>query len=142
MSLNKVILIGRLTRDPEMRTTGSGLAVVNFSLAVDRIRKGPEGEDADFFNCAAFGKTAEFVSQYLHKGRLAAVDGRLQQRKYTTKDGQNREVYEVIADNVQGLDRPRDGQGGGGGGQAGYGGGRPAAAPVPDEDDYDPFAEE
>jgi single-strand DNA-binding protein len=138
MSLNRVVLVGRLTRDPEMRTAGSGMAVCNFSIAVNRIRKGPEGEDADFFNIVAFGKTAEFVSQYLHKGRLAAVDGRLQQRKYTTKEGQARDVIEVLADNVQGLDRARDDQGGQA--MAPRGGGR--SAPVPAEDDFDPFADE
>lgn len=132
MSLNRVVLIGRLTRDPELRTTPSGTQIVNFSIAVNRIRKGPEGEDADFFNVVAFGKTAEFTTNYLKKGRLAAVDGRLQQRKYTTKDGQPRDVVEVIADNVQGLDRA----------EAGDGGGRRQAAPVPADDDFDPFADE
>jgi single-strand DNA-binding protein len=128
MSLNRVVLIGRLTRDPELRTAGSGLAVCNFSIAVNRIRK--DDQDADFFNIVAFGKTAEFVSQYLHKGRLAAVDGRLQQRKYTTKDGQARDVVEVLADNVQGLEKRDDG-------------GKPAPSrEVPADDDFDPFADE
>jgi single-strand DNA-binding protein len=132
MSLNRVVLVGRLTRDPEMRTSGGGMAICNFSMAVNRIRKS-EDQDADFFNIVCFGKTAEFVSQYLQKGRLASVDGRLQQRKYTTKDGQARDVVEILADNVQGLDRAPE---------ATNGGGRRQAAPVPAEDDFDPFADE
>ena len=137
MSLNRVVLVGRLTRDPELRTTGGGTAVCNFSMAVNRIRKGPEGEDADFFNIVAFGKTADFVSQYLQKGRLASVDGRLQQRKYTTKDGQARDVVEILADNVQGLDRAPDSAGGR------PAAGKPTASKLgqPD-DDFDPFADE
>ena len=133
MSLNRVVLVGRLTRDPELRTSGGGTAICNFTIAVNRIRKS-EGQDADFFNIVCFGKTAEFVSQYLQKGRLASVDGRLQQRKYTTKDGQARDVVEILADNVQGLDRAPDSAGG-----------RPAAG-KPDtsmmgqpDDDFDPF---
>jgi single-strand DNA-binding protein len=136
MSLNRVVLVGRLTRDPEMRTSGGGMAVCNFSIAVNRIRKS-EDQDADFFNIVCFGKTAEFVSQYLQKGRLASVDGRLQQRKYTTKDGQARDVVEILADNVQGLDRAPDSAGG------------RAAVSKPDtsmmgqpDDDFDPFADE
>jgi single-strand DNA-binding protein len=129
MSLNRVVIVGRLTRDPEMRTSGGGMAICNFSMAVNRIRK-TEDQDADFFNIVCFGKTAEFVSQYLQKGRLASVDGRLQQRKYTTKDGQARDVVEILADNVQGLDRAPDSAGG-----------RPAASKpaAPAEDDFDPF---
>ena len=129
MSLNRVVLVGRLTRDPELRTSGGGTAICNFTIAVNRIRKS-EDQDADFFNIVCFGKTADFVSQYLQKGRLASVDGRLQQRKYTTKDGQARDVVEILADNVQGLDRAPDSAGG-----------RPAAGKpsVPAEDDFDPF---
>ena len=131
MSLNRVVLVGRLTRDPELRTSGGGMAICNFTIAVNRIRK-TEDQDADFFNIVCFGKTAEFVSQYLQKGRLASVDGRLQQRKYTTKDGQARDVIEVLADNVQGLDRAPDSAGG-----------RPAVSKpaVPAEDNFDPFSD-
>ena len=128
MSLNRVVLIGRLTRDPELRTAGSGLAVCNFSIAVNRIRK--DDQDADFFNVTAFGKTAEFVAGHLKKGAQVGVDGRLQQRKYTTKDGQARDVVEVLADNVQGLEKRDDG-------------GKPAPSrEVPADDDFDPFADE
>jgi single-strand DNA-binding protein len=100
--------------------------------------------DADFFNVSAWDKSAEYVANYLTKGRLVAVDGRLQSRKYTASDGTNREVVEIVADNVQGLDRPRDEQGGGG-----YQAGAPMAtaavkapATAPDADEFDPFADE
>jgi single-strand DNA-binding protein len=135
-SLNRVVLVGRLTRDPEMRTTTNGNKVANFGLAVDRMRKSQDGQDVDFFNVSAWGNSAEFVANYLTKGRLVAVEGRLQTRKYTTQDGQNREVVEIVADNVQGLDRPRDDAGGGGQAPA-----RAAvSSAVPNEDEFDPFA--
>jgi single-strand DNA-binding protein len=140
--VNRVVLVGRLTRDPELRTTTTGKSVVDFSVAVQkRVRPNDGSPDADFFRVSAWGQTAEYVANYLHKGRLVAVDGRLQSRKYTTSDGQNREVVEIVAESVQGLDRPRDdaGEGGGGGAMAAA----PAAsnmAPAPDE--YDPFADE
>jgi len=136
MSVNSVVLIGRLTRDPEVRTTQTGKQVANFSLAVSRRFKGQDGQDADFFNVSAWGNTADFVANYLGKGRLVAVEGRLQSRKYTTQDGAAREVIEVVAENVQGLDRPRDEQGQGGGG-----GSRPEQSPVASEEEYDPFAD-
>ena len=105
MSINRVVLVGRLTRDPELRNTTTGKQVVNFGLAVDdRFNK----EHTNFFNVSAWGNTADFVSKYLTKGRLIAVDGRLNHRKYTTQDGQERSVVEVVADNIQPLDRPRD----------------------------------
>lgn len=136
-SFNKAILIGRLTRDPEMRTTATGRQVANFGIAVDRQFKSEGGQDVDFFNVSAWGKSAEFVANYLAKGRLVCVEGRIQTRKYQTKEGENREVTEIVADNVQGLDRPRD--------DAGQGV-APARMPVPDvapaADEFDPFAEE
>lgn len=142
MSLNRVVLIGRLTRDPEGRTTGTGKTVVNFSIAVDKRIKSQDGSPtADFFNISAWGNTADFVVNYLAKGRLVAVDGRLSTRKYTTQDNQSREVFEIVADNVQGLDRPREDGGGAPRSGGGYGGG--AAAPGPSAfDDDDPFADE
>lgn len=148
MSLNRVILIGRLTRDPELRTTNTGKNVTEFSIAVQKRFKpqDPSQPDADFFRVKAWGQTADYVSNYLAKGRLVAVDGRLEARKFVDKDGNNREVIEVVAENVQGLDRPRDDAGGGtpaGGGGQSYGGGRPAAASAaPSPDEYDPFADE
>lgn len=146
--INRVVLVGRLTRDPEMRTTTTGKSVASFSIAVDkRFKGGDDGQTADFFRCSCWEKTAEFVANYLTKGRLVAVDGRLSSRKYTDKDGNSREVIEVVAENVQGLDRPRDEAGGNGGG-----GGAPATAAVsagggsggsaPAEDEYDPFADD
>ncbi len=137
MSVNRVVLIGRLTRDPELRTTTTGKQVTDFSLAVDKRIKPTDGSPtADFFRVSAWGQTAEFVANYLTKGRLVAVDGRLQSRKYTDKDGNNREVVEIVADNVQGLDRPRDDAG------APAAAGGSASASVPAEDEYDPFADE
>lgn len=141
MAINSVVLVGRLTRDPESRTTTSGKSVVNFSIAVTKRFKPQDGSpDADFFNIVAWGNTADFVVNYLGKGRLVAVEGRLQSRKYTTQDGNSREVVEVVADNVQGLDRPRDDQGGSGGGGGGQRNAEPQ--PVPDLDEYDPFGDE
>lgn len=109
MSINRIVLIGRLTRDPELRSTTGGKLVANFAIAVDKRVKPTDGSPtADFFNVTAWGQTAEFVAYYLDKGRLVAVDGRLQSRKYTAQDGSPREAYEIVADNVQGLDRPKD----------------------------------
>lgn len=150
MSVNRVVLIGRLTRDPELRTTNSGKNVVDFSIAVQKRMKPADGSpDADFFRVKAWGQTADYVNSYLQKGRLVAVDGRLETRKWTDQNGTNRESVEVVADNVNGLDRPRDDAGGnsGGGSNAGgnSGGGAPATRPVsaaPSEEEYDPFADE
>lgn len=144
MSVNHVVLIGRLTRDPEIRTTQTGKQVASFSVAVTKRFKPTDGSpDADFFNVSAWGNTADFVANYLGKGRLVAVEGRLSSRKYTTQDGNTREVVEVVAENVQGLDRPRDDQGGGSGGGGGYQRQTAAVAsePAPSADDYDPFAD-
>ena len=147
--LNRVILIGRLTRDPELRTTNTGRSVVSFSIAVQKRIKpqDPNQPDADFFRVTAWGQTAEYVSNYLTKGRLVAVDGRLETRKFVDNSGANREVVEVVADNVNGLDRPRDDSAGGGSGEsAGYssggGGGRATVSAAPSADEYDPFADE
>jgi len=144
--LNRVVLIGRLVRDPDARTTNNGKSVVEFSIAVDKRFKSqdPSQPTADFFRCKAWEKTADFVSNYLTKGRLVAVEGRLETRKFVDKDGNNREVYEIVADNVNGLDKPRDDAGGapasssGGSGQS-YN--RPVSA-APSEGEYDPFADE
>ena len=104
--LNRVVLIGRLTQDPELRYTNSGTAVASFSLAVDRPRTNANGErETDFINIVVWQKQAETVSQYLHKGRLAAVDGRLQIRSYENREGQKVRVAEVVAESVRFLDR-------------------------------------
>ncbi|MCU0315964.1 MAG: single-stranded DNA-binding protein [Fimbriimonadaceae bacterium] len=140
MSINRVVLVGRLTRDPEVRETTTGKKVATFAIAVDKRIKPTDGPTADFFNITAWGVTADYVGNYMSKGRLVAVDGRLQTRKYTTQDGQNREVVEIVADNVQGLDRARDDQGGRAMSSevsGRMGGGAPAPS-----DDYDPFADE
>lgn len=99
--LNKIFLMGRLTRDPELRKTQSGTAVTSFTLAVDRDYKPQDGErGTDFIDVVAWRSTAEFVFKYFSKGRMAVVEGRLQIRDWTDKDGNKRRSYEVIADNV------------------------------------------
>ena len=140
--LNRVILIGRLTRDPELRTTNTGKSVVSFSIAVNKLRKSqdPNQPDADFFRVTAWERTADYVSNYLSKGRLVAVEGRLENRKFVDNSGANREVTEIIADSVQGLDRPRDDAAGGDSHSAGAS--RPSATVAPSADEYDPFADE
>ena len=108
--LNKIILMGRLTRDPELRRTGTGTAVTSFSLAVDRDFKSQSGEkETDFIDIVAWRSTAEFVSKYFTKGRMAVVEGRLQIRDWTDKDGGKRRSAEVVADNVYFGDSKRDG---------------------------------
>lgn len=102
--LNRIVLIGRLTKDPELRQTQSGKAVCAFTLAVDRPFVGQDGNrEADFINIVVWNKLGENCAQYLGKGKLAAVDGRLQIRSYDGQDGQRRYVTEVIADNVRFL---------------------------------------
>ena len=107
--LNHVVLIGRLTRDPELRyTAGSGIPVASFSLAVNRPFTNQQGErETDFINIVTWRKQAENVANYLKKGSLAAVTGRLQIRSYDDSQGVKRKVAEVVADNVQFLDRGR-----------------------------------
>ena len=108
--LNKIILMGRLTRDPELRRTQSGTAVTSFSLAVDRDFKSQSGEkETDFIDIVAWRNTAEFVSKYFTKGRMAVVEGRLQIRDWTDRDGGKRRSAEVIADNVYFGDSKREG---------------------------------
>ena len=108
--LNHIVLMGRLTRDPELRHTGSGLAVASFSLAVDRDYKGQSGEkETDFVDIVAWRSTADFVSKFFTKGRMAVVEGRLQLRDWTDKDGGKRRSAEVVADNVYFGDSKRDG---------------------------------
>ena len=113
MALNKIVLMGRLTRDPELHTTGSGTPVVTFSLAVDRDTKNQDGErETDFIDVVAWRSTAEFVSKFFSKGRMAVVEGRLQIRDWTDKDGGKRRSAEVIANNVYFGDTKRDSDGG------------------------------
>ena len=110
--LNKWEGMGRLTKDPELRRTPSGTAVATFSIAVDRDFKGKDGErETDFIDSVAWRQTAEFVSKHLTKGRMAVVEGRLQIRDYTNKDGQKRRVVEIVADNIYFGDSKRDNDG-------------------------------
>lgn len=109
--INRVILVGRLTKDPEFRTTPSGVDVANFTLAVNRNFKNKNGEQqADFINVVVFKKQAENVNNYLFKGSLAGVDGRMQSRSYENKEGQRVFVTEVVADSVQFLEPKNNGQ--------------------------------
>lgn len=106
-SFNRVILIGRLTREPELRYTPNGHPVASFTLAVDRPRQNSQGEkEADFIDIVAWQKLAETCANYLGKGRLVAVEGRLQIRSYETSDGQKRKASEIVASTVRILDRP------------------------------------
>ena len=109
--LNKVFLQGRLVADPELSHTQSGVAMASFRIAVDRDFKDREtGEKkADFFNVVTWRQTAEFVSRYFSKGRMAVVEGKLQAREYTDRDGNRRFVTEVVADNIYFGDSRRDG---------------------------------
>ena len=130
--LNRVILIGRLTRDPELRYVPSGQPVASFTLAVDRPFTNQAGErETDFIDIVAWRKLADQVSQHLSKGRLVAVEGRLQIRSYETQDGQKRKVAEIVADAVRFLDRK-------GGPAAAPPGGTPEPATV----DFEPEQED
>jgi len=141
--MNRVVLIGRMVADPEMKYTTSGVAVCSFRIAVDRRYKSPSGEkEADFIDIVAWRQSAEFAAQYLTKGRLVAVQGKMQTRSWVQQDGQKRYKTEVVADQLQGLDRP---------GQAGQApGGQSSAEPVPEPPmeayesgaDYDPFTDD
>jgi len=157
-SMNKVILIGRLTRDPELRYTPSELAITEFSLAVDRRFKNAQGEKTtDFFRCKAFKQTAEFVNNYLKKGNLVSVEGRIELNEFTGQDGVKKYFTDIVCDQVQSLTSRSEQSGDTGG----YAAAPPAAsAPAPmrsnppvaqpsaggaefdDFDDSDPFADE
>ena len=105
-NLNKVFLLGNLTRDPELRHTAQGTSVANFSIAVNRTYKGNDGDfkkETSYFNIIVWGRIGENCAKYLSKGRPVLVEGRLQNRSYETQDGQKRTVTEIVADNVQFL---------------------------------------
>ena len=115
--MNKVILVGRLARDPELRTTGGGQSVCRFTVAVDRRFKRDGQPTADFISVVAFGKQAELINQYLGKGRRIALEGRIQTGSYTANDGSKRYTTDVILDNFDFIDSRNEGgygQGGGG----------------------------
>lgn len=111
--LNHITIMGRMTRDPELRRTGTGTAVASFTLAVDRDFAPKDGgeKETDFIECAAWKNTAEFVSKHFGKGRMAVVSGRLQIRKWTDKDGNKRSTAEVVADNVYFADSKKEDSG-------------------------------
>ena len=110
--LNRVIVMGRLTKDPELRRTQSGHAVSSFSIACDRDYSGDGGKETDFLDIVAWRSTAEFVSKYFTKGRMAVVSGRLQIRSWTDKDGNGRRSAEIVADSVYFGDSKPGGQSG------------------------------
>ena len=130
--MNSVVLIGRMVADPELKYTPSGVAVCSFRLAIDRKFKSESGEkQADFINIVTWRNSAEFVATYLGKGRLVAIQGRLQSKSWVQTDGQKRSTLEVVADHVQGLDRGKEEP---------AGQHNPGHVPNDDtESDYDPF---
>lgn len=108
--LNRVILTGRLTKDLELKRTGSGNAVTTFSLAVDRNFKGQNGDkETDFFECVAWKQSAEYLCQYAGKGRLLAIEGRLQTRSWQDQSGNNRKTVEIVVDRAEILDSKKEG---------------------------------
>lgn len=119
--LNRVVLMGRLVADPELKTTNTGISVTSFRIAVDRSYvKAGEQRQADFFDIVAWRSSAEFVCRNFSKGSLIAIDGQLQSRQYQTKDGQNRTAIEVVADNVSFTGERRDTSGTYGSSYGGY----------------------
>ena len=129
--LNHITIMGRLTRDPELRRTGSGIAVASFTVAVDRDFSGRDGgeKETDFIDCVAWRQTGEFVSKYFTKGSMIVVSGRLQIRSWTDKEGNKRRTAEVVADNCYFGESKRS-EGGSYGGNA-YGGNSYAAPAAP-----------
>ena len=150
--LNHITIMGRLTRDPELRRTGSGIAVASFTVAVDRDYSGKDNgeKETDFIDCVAWRQTGEFVSKYFTKGRMIVVDGRLQIRGWTDKDGNKRRTAEVVADNCYFGDSKKEssdgdsyggnyGQGNGGYNAPGYPDPGSNFAPIEEEDAKLPF---
>ena len=134
--LNHIVLMGRLTRDPELRRTGSGIAVASFNIAVDRDFSGKDSgeKETDFIDIVAWRQTGEFVSKYFTKGRMAVVSGRLQIRGWTDKDGNKRKSAEVVADHVYFGDSKKEASGGDSYGSnygSNYGGGYGQNYPAP-----------
>jgi len=145
--INRVVLVGRLVADPELRYTPNGTAVASLRLAVDRGRTNAEGNrETDFFNVVAWQKSAEYAANYLNKGRLIGVDGRLQQRSWVAQDGTKRSAVEVVAERVQSLEARKDGgePRPAAGEAAATGAVAEAEAPFVEgaEETFDPFADE
>ena len=122
--LNHIVIMGRLTRDPELRRTGSGIAVASFTVAVDRDFGGRDGgeKETDFIDCVAWRQTGEFVSKYVTKGSMIVVSGRLQIRNWTDKEGGKRRSAEIVADNVYFGESKRSNEGNSSYGGNAYGG--------------------
>ena len=140
--LNKIFIMGRLTRDPELRRTQNGTAVAGFALAVDRDYKNADGtKEPDFIEVVAWRSSAEFVSKYFTKGRMAIVEGRLQIRDWTDKDGNKRRNAEVVADNVYFGDSKKEGDSSGGSYGGSSGGYKAAGKAVDVEPGEGEFAE-
>lgn len=139
--VNQIIVVGRLGRDPELNYTTSGVAVCKFSIGCTREFKNKDtGEkETDWFNVTIWRNDAEFVAKYIAKGRLVAVTGRMECRRYTDNEGIKREAWTIQASNVSPLDRGPDHQAEGEAADQGY---QPAAAPAGQADDFDPFADE
>ena len=135
--LNHITIMGRLVRDPELRRTGSGIAVASFTVAVDRDFGGRDGgeRETDFIDCVAWRQTGEFVSKYFTKGRMIVVSGRLQIRSWNDKDGNKRRTAEVVADNCYFGDSKRDSESTGSYGGNTYGG-NAYGAPAPSYGGY------
>ncbi|MFO0408079.1 MAG: single-stranded DNA-binding protein [Labrys sp. (in: a-proteobacteria)] len=132
--MNSVNIVGRVARDPERKTLPNGSTVAEFSIAVDKRKsKMSENPEPNWFRVSCFGQQADYVLDFIGKGRLVAITGRLDHRKYQDKDGNNREAISIIADNVQGLDRPREDEGQGKGNRSG----KPDSSAK--ADDFDPF---
>jgi single-strand DNA-binding protein len=147
MNFNRVILIGRLTRDPEIRTTSDGITVAKFGVAVNRYSKSSE-DQADFFDVVAWRQQADFVANYVGKGRLVLIEGKLQTRSWTAQDGTKRKAVEIVADRVQPLERARDFAGEGEGepespaAQTGAPAKSAAAAAAPQTDEFNDIPED
>lgn len=140
--LNKIFIMGRLTRDPELRRTQNGTAVAGFALAVDRDYKNADGtKETDFIEVVAWRSSAEFVSKCFTKGRMAIVEGRLQSRDWTDKDGNKRRNAEVVADNVYFGDSKKEGDSSGGSYGGSSGGHKAAGKAVDVEPGEGEFAE-
>jgi single-strand DNA-binding protein len=108
--MNRVVVVGRLVKDPELKKTNNGSSVVSFTLAVDNRQRSNGEKSASFFPCTAWNATAENVAKFMKKGSLVGVDGRLNQRSYQARDGHNVNVIEIVAEQVQFLERKGDGQ--------------------------------
>ena len=132
--LNHIVIMGRLTRDPELRRTGSGIAVTSFRVAVDRDYAPKDGGErkTDFIDCVAWRQTGEFISKYFTKGRMIVVEGRLEMRDWTDKDGNKRTSAEINVDNAYFGDSKREGDNGG----SSYGGNSYAAPAAPSYGSY------